>query len=97
MSLSLLAESSYQFAAMGLGTILYFLGIISVNLAILNVLPIPVLDGGLLLFLLLEKIKGKPVEEKYMVIANYVGLAMLLMLMVYVTKNDIVRIIERAG
>jgi regulator of sigma E protease len=91
----MIADTSYRFATLGLGTMLYFLGIISVNLAILNILPIPILDGGLLFFLLIEKLKGSPVQEKYMVIANYVGLALLLTLMVYVTYNDITRIIVR--
>ncbi|MCZ6690681.1 MAG: RIP metalloprotease RseP, partial [Planctomycetota bacterium] len=88
----MIAQASYRFATQGFGTILYFLGIISINLAILNVLPIPVLDGGMLFFLAIEKIKGSPVQEKYMIIANYFGLALLLSLMLYVTFNDIMRI-----
>jgi regulator of sigma E protease len=91
----MIVETSYHFATQGLGTILFFLGIISVNLAILNLLPIPVLDGGLLVFLLIEKIKGSPVKEKYMIIANYIGLVLLLFLMLYVTYNDILRLIDR--
>ena len=87
----MIAQSSYHFATQGFGTILYFLGIISVNLAILNVLPIPILDGGLLFFLLIEKIKGSPVSEKYMIAANYFGLLLLLSLMLYVTYNDVMR------
>ena len=91
----MIADASYQFATQGFGTILYFLGIISINLAILNILPIPVLDGGLLFFLAIEKIKGSPVKEKHLIIANYMGLALLLSLMVYVTYNDIVRLLQR--
>lgn len=70
---------------------LYFLAILSLNLAFINVLPIPVLDGGHLLFLLIEKIKGSPVSESVMTYAQYIGVALILSLVIYVTFNDIVR------
>ncbi len=70
-----------------------FAAVISINLAILNLLPIPVLDGGHLLFLGIEAAKGKPVSEKTMAIAQRVGIAFILALMVFAFYNDIARII----
>jgi len=70
---------------------LYFLAILSLNLAFINILPIPVLDGGHLLFLIIEKIKGSPVSESVMTYAQYIGVALILSLVIYVTFNDIVR------
>ena len=89
----LIAQASYESAKSGLGKLIYFLAIISINLAVLNILPVPVLDGGHLLFIGVEKIKGSPVSEKTLVIANYVGFAMIISLMIYATKNDIMRIL----
>ncbi len=88
-----IARASYGFARQSLGKIIFFMGILSLNLAILNILPIPVLDGGHLVFLILEKVKGGPLSERAMSWANIVGLVLILGLMVYVTFNDIVRLI----
>ncbi|RME79092.1 MAG: RIP metalloprotease RseP [Planctomycetota bacterium] len=88
----LIAQASYSLAKQGFGTLLYFLGILSLNLAIINILPIPILDGGHLFFLAIEKIKGSKVSEETMMIANYIGLALLLFLMIFVTYNDIMRL-----
>jgi regulator of sigma E protease len=71
---------------------MYFLAIISINLAVINILPVPVLDGGHLMFLGIEKLKGSPVSEKTMAIANYIGMGLVLTLMIYATKNDIMRL-----
>jgi regulator of sigma E protease len=90
----LIAQASYQSAKSGIGKLVYFLAIISINLAVLNILPVPVLDGGHLLFIGIEKIKGSPVGEKTLAIANYVGLALILSLVIYATKNDIMRIFQ---
>ncbi len=84
---------SYQFAAEGLGKLLYFLGLLSVNLAILNLLPIPVLDGGQLVFLAIEKIKGSPVSERVQQWAALAGVAAILFLVLYVTYNDVERLL----
>jgi RIP metalloprotease RseP len=75
----------------GPGTFLIFLGIISINLAVLNLLPIPVLDGGLLLLLTIEKLRGGPLSEKTTAVFQYAGLALILPLVLFVTYNDIVR------
>ncbi len=77
--------------------LLYFLGILSVNLAVINFLPIPIADGGHAVFLLVEKIKGSPVSAKVQVAAMYVGLVLLGGLFLLVTYNDIVRIVSGPG
>jgi regulator of sigma E protease len=68
------------------------MGFLSVNLGILNLLPIPVLDGGHLLFFLIEAIKGSPVSIKVREVAQQVGLFILILLMILVFYNDITRI-----
>ncbi len=83
---------SYAVTQFGIGTLLYFLAMISINLAILNVFPVPVLDGGHLLFLGIEKIKGSPVSIKTQVAAQTIGLVLLLGMAVFVTINDITRL-----
>jgi regulator of sigma E protease len=88
----LIAQASYASAQSGIGKLMYFLAIISINLAVINILPVPVLDGGHLMFLGIEKLKGSPVSEKTMAIANYIGMGLVLTLMVYATKNDIMRL-----
>ena len=88
----LIAQASYESAKSGIGKLMYFMAIISINLAVINILPVPVLDGGHLLFLGIEKLKGSPVSEKTMAIANYIGMGLVLSLMIYATKNDIMRL-----
>ena len=87
----LIAQASYESAKSGIGKLMYFMAIISINLAVINILPVPVLDGGHLLFLGIEKIKGSPISEKTMAIANYIGFALIISLMIYATRNDIMR------
>ncbi len=87
-----IVQVSYYKAKEGFTELLYLLGIISVNLAVLNALPIPVLDGGHLLFVVIEKLKGKPVPERVQHWANCVGLALLGMLIVFATCMDIIRL-----
>lgn len=82
---------SHKSAEIGFTYLLFFLCMLSVNLAFLNVLPIPILDGGHLFFLLIEKIKGSPVSERVFGYSQMVGLVMILSLMIYVTFNDVVR------
>ena len=72
--------------------LIWFLAYISVMLAVLNILPIPVLDGGHLMFILIEKIKGSPLSETAMIRFQQVGLLMLLALMFFAFKNDIMRL-----
>lgn len=89
-----IAQASYTKAKEGIVQLLYLLGLISVQLAVLNSLPIPVLDGGHLFFLAVEKIKGSPVSRKLQIASNYVGLAILLTLVAYATRNDIMRLLS---
>ena len=71
---------------------LYFGGFIAINLAVMNLLPIPALDGGRLLFLLIEAVRGKPVNPKYEGYVHALGFVLLFGLMIVVTFNDIVRL-----
>jgi regulator of sigma E protease len=82
---------SHSFVSDGLAKLFYFLCMLSMNLAFLNVLPIPVLDGGHLVFLLIEKLKGSPVSERIHGYSQLVGVVLLVSLMVYVTFNDVMR------
>lgn len=76
-------------AALGWGHLLLFTAVISINLAILNLLPLPVLDGGRLLFLLIESIKGSAINFKLTRILNLAGFALLIILMLFVTYHDL--------
>ncbi|MEW5907635.1 MAG: RIP metalloprotease RseP [Patescibacteria group bacterium] len=80
-------------AKMGFAYILNFVALLSINLAIINILPFPSLDGGRLLFLAIEKIKGSPVNPKISGIIHSIGLALLLILMLAITYHDIMRLI----
>ncbi len=71
-----------------------FAAVISINLAILNLLPIPILDGGHLLFLAIEAIRKKPLSDKAIAIAQRIGLALIITLMVFAMYNDIFRLIS---
>jgi regulator of sigma E protease len=81
-------------AEMGLEYLIRFLGLISVNLGVLNLLPIPVLDGGHLLFFGFEALRGRPLAIKHREMAQQVGLVLLLALMVFAVYNDITRIVS---
>jgi regulator of sigma E protease len=76
-------------ARAGFDLLMEFLALLSVNLAVLNILPIPVLDGGHLMFLLIERIKGSPLSIKARMLAQQIGMAFLLILIIFVTYNDI--------
>ncbi|MEO2023828.1 MAG: site-2 protease family protein [Pirellulaceae bacterium] len=79
-------------AAQGLPRLLIFLTFLSANLAVLNFLPIPALDGGHMVFLLVEGVTGKPVNEQVQGALTLVGVACLLSLMIFVLGNDIFRV-----
>jgi regulator of sigma E protease len=88
----MIAQMAGDSAKAGIGSLISFIALISVNLAIINLLPIPVLDGGHLLFFSIEAIKGSPVSIKVREIAQQVGLFILILLMILVFYNDISRI-----
>ena len=90
-----IAEIAGQQLEAGWMNLLYFMGLLSVNLGILNLLPIPVLDGGHLVFLSLEAIRRKPLSDRTMEISQKIGIALLGTLMIFVFYNDIVRLVKR--
>jgi len=89
-----IAEIAGEFAEAGVISFFSLMAVISVNLGVLNLLPIPILDGGHLFFLFLEAVKGRPLSIKKMEVAQQVGLAILIMVMVFVFYNDIARLIH---
>ena len=90
----LIAQIAGEQMKAGWINLVYFMGLLSVNLGILNLLPIPVLDGGHLVFLTVEGVMRKPVHERAQIIAQQVGIALLGALMLFVFYNDIVRILQ---
>lgn len=90
----LIAQIAGEQMKAGWVNLLYFMGLLSVNLGVLNLLPIPVLDGGHLMFLTIEAVRRKPMEERAQIIAQQVGIALLGTLMVFVFYNDILRILK---
>jgi regulator of sigma E protease len=85
-----IAQYSGEQAAMGPERLISFIALISINLGFINLLPIPILDGGHLLFYGIEAIQRKPVSQRVQEIAFRSGLALLLGLMLLVTMNDLV-------
>jgi regulator of sigma E protease len=81
-------------AEQGFNEFIRLTALLSINLGLINLLPIPILDGGHILFFLIEIVKGRPVSEKSREIAQQVGFFMLISLMVFAFYNDIVRVIS---
>jgi regulator of sigma E protease len=88
----MIAQEAGRLAATGFEPLLRFIGIISINLGIINILPIPVLDGGHLFFFMIEALRGRPLSVRVREGAQQVGVFMLLALMAFVVFNDISRI-----
>jgi regulator of sigma E protease len=88
-----IADYAGKSAQMGLSPYLGFLALISVSLGVLNLLPIPVLDGGHLMYYGIEIVKGSPLSTKAMEIGQQVGMALLFALMAFAIYNDINRLI----
>ncbi|MBQ6840602.1 MAG: RIP metalloprotease RseP [Bacilli bacterium] len=72
--------------------LVYILAFLSINVGFINILPFPAFDGGHLFFLLIEKIKGSPVNAKFENICHLIGFALIFLLMIYVTINDIIKL-----
>jgi regulator of sigma E protease len=87
-----IAQYAKSSAVAGLDQFLKFLGLISVSLGVLNLLPIPVLDGGHLLFFGIEAVRGRPVSEQTEALGQRIGLALILALMFLAVYNDLVRL-----
>ena len=84
-------QAGTGFATKGGDWLLWFLAMISANLAVVNFLPIPIVDGGLFTFLIIEKIQGRPLSRRAQEYAQLVGLALILSIFLMVTYNDIAR------
>ena len=82
-----------KMADRGVTYLLFFLGIVSVNLAVINFLPIPIVDGGLFLFLIYEKLKGKPPSIAFQNAVTILGLALIATVFLVVTWNDLMRLV----
>ncbi|HWO41330.1 MAG TPA: RIP metalloprotease RseP [Candidatus Eisenbacteria bacterium] len=91
----LIAQMAGQQAQEGIGSFLAFLAVLSINLGVLNLLPVPVLDGGHLLFFLVEAVIRRPLAPRHREMAQQVGIFLLMLLMVYAFYNDIARFFEK--
>lgn len=87
----MIAQMAGDQAKEGIENLIYFIAFISINLAILNLLPIPVVDGGHLLFFFIEAVRGRPVSVRIREVAQQGGIFMLFLLMLFVFYNDIMR------
>jgi regulator of sigma E protease len=93
----LIAQMAGEQAKRGLLSLALFMAILSINLGVINLFPIPVLDGGHFLFLGLEAILRKPLSIKKMEIAQQIGLMFIILLMLFAFYNDLIRIISPGG
>lgn len=89
-----IAQYAGQSASIGLRPFIMFLAVISISLGVLNLLPIPVLDGGHLMYYAIEAIKGSPLSEQARLLGQQVGVVILAMLMMLAFYNDLIRIIK---
>lgn len=87
-----IAQISGQVAELGIASYISFLAILSINLGLINLFPIPLLDGGHLVFYLFESIRGRPLGEKAQEYSLKIGLALVLAIFVFVTWNDLVHL-----
>lgn len=83
------AKLTGQVARLGFSYLIQFTALLSLNLAVLNILPIPALDGGRLLFVIISGVRGKPVSPKAEQVAHFVGFALLMLLVIVITARDI--------
>ncbi len=93
----MIVQIAQKRASQGVMPFFDMMALISISLGIFNLFPIPILDGGVILFMGLEALRRKPVSERVQLVAQKVGLAVLLTLMVFVTYNDLVRVFTGKG
>ena len=86
-----IGRMAFELAGVDLMTFVYFIGFISLNLAVVNFLPIPPLDGGRMIFLIGEAVRGRPLPESWQALPTYVGLFLLLCLMAFVIVQDVLK------
>ena len=89
-----IAVMTKQFTALGLAYVLQFAALLSINLGIINAFPFPALDGGRILFIIIEKIKGSPISQKTEQFFHSAGFALLILLMLYITFRDVLKFIK---
>ncbi len=94
-SIGTIAVATYRAAKYGPGKLIYWAAMLSTVIAVVNILPIPVLDGGHLAFVAMEKMRGRPVSERVMLITQYAGLCLLVAVMAYAIRNDVLRFFFR--
>jgi len=93
----LIGQMSGQAASQGFGGLVFLIAILSITLGVMNILPIPVLDGGHLLFFVIEAVLGRPLSIRKREIAQQIGLGLLLLLMALAFYNDIIRLFVKPG
>ena len=86
-----IAKVAGDSASRGIDNFIRFVAILSIMLGVMNLLPVPVLDGGHLMYYLIEVIKGSPVSDQIQIVGYKVGFVMLIGLMIFATYNDITR------
>ena len=89
----LISQVAYQAAGQGMTDLVHFLGMLSINLAVLNFMPIPPLDGGQMVYLIAEKVRGRPLPDVALIAGTYVGIFLVLALMVFVLYQDVSRLV----
>jgi regulator of sigma E protease len=87
-----IAQISGQVATIGVAALLHLTAVLSISIGLLNLFPVPLLDGGHLLFYAIEAVRGRPLSERAQELSFRVGLALVLMLMVFATYNDILHL-----
>ena len=90
-----IAQVSGQVASLGFSALMHLAAVLSVSIGLLNLFPVPLLDGGHLLFYGIEAVRGKPLSERAQEMGFRIGLAMVVMLMIFATYNDIVHLVAQ--
>ncbi len=93
----LIAQMAGEHAQKGIMNLLFFTAVLSVNLGILNLFPIPILDGGQLIIILLEVLRGKPISVKKLELVQKVGIILIILIMAFAFYNDLMRIFSPKG
>lgn len=86
-----IVDLSGKAAQLGIWSLLYFVGFLSINLGVLNLIPFPALDGGWIVIILIEALTGKKIDQNKIGVLNFIGFALLMTFVVFVTYNDISR------
>ena len=87
-----IAQISGQVATIGMAALIHLSAVLSISIGLLNLFPVPLLDGGYLLFYLVEAVRGRPLSERAQELGFRIGLGLVLMLMVFATYNDILHL-----